>query len=146
MRNAANALAAVCALLLSLSSNASVYKCVGPDGRTEYQDVSCEGRPGGEVTINPNVVTPIDQTANLLVNREISARLAARARADADAQRGPAFEPPPVPAYSPDDSPLLDYYYPSYLQRRRPILRHLADKRPMHRTVPAPTPHRPIER
>jgi hypothetical protein len=133
-------------LLLSLSSNASVYKCVGLDGRTEYQDVPCEGRSGGEVTINPNVVIPMDQTANLLASREISDRLAARARADADALRGPNFEPVLVPAYSPDDSPLLDYYYPIYPQRRRPVLHHLAGKRPTHRSVPAPSPHRPIER
>lgn len=144
MRNAARALAALAMLLLALSSKASVYKCVG-DGKTEYQDAPCEGRSGGELTINPNVVTPIDQTANMLANREISDRLSARARADAEAQRIPIFEPVPVPAYSPDDSLASVYDYPVYQPRRRPI-HHPADKLPKRRTVPAPSPHRPIER
>ncbi|MGH8850824.1 MAG: DUF4124 domain-containing protein, partial [Casimicrobiaceae bacterium] len=70
-RSGAGALALLGAVLLSLSVNAAVFKCVATDGSVEYRDTACEGKSGGELAVNPNVVSPIDQTANRAADRAL---------------------------------------------------------------------------
>jgi hypothetical protein len=92
-----------------------IYKCVASDGRTAFQDSPCEGNmTGDKVTLHPNVVAPIDQSASIMASQALSERMYARRRAEdaevrdrmqREASMGPPveqqiYEPPYYAAYA----------------------------------------------
>jgi hypothetical protein len=100
-------LRAVCAaaslfMLATAEADVHVYKCVDQDGRTEYRDSLCVGNVGEQVTLRPNVTSPIDQSAAQAANSALSARISARMRLEEEqAMRQQAFGPAIVGAPPP---------------------------------------------
>ncbi len=78
-RVAASLLIAIFAVTARASD---IYKCVAPDGRTSFQDSPCVANTTGDrLTVHPNVVVPIDQSAAIIASQAISDRVSARNRA-----------------------------------------------------------------
>jgi len=110
-----------------------IYKCVGREGRTAFQDSPCEGTATGEkLIVHPNVVVPIDQSESISASRAISERVSARRRAVEDAefrermvQQAAAAPPPPQPSQEPayfnDYAPYA--YFPPVRQRTERVPR-----------------------
>lgn len=125
--NGLPAVLACVAMSAAFAANAdAVYKCTDQNGRIEFRDWPCTGETGGEVTIHPNVVREIDQTAAAEAGKVISERLAERAKAD-EADRAAritaqAAAAPPDAYVAPQP-----YVYPyAYVSQPRSHRRHVA--------------------
>jgi hypothetical protein len=95
-----------------------IYRCVGPAGQWEYRDFACGEGSGDKISVRPNVVAAIDQSAARRANDELSQRIAARKRAAEDASmrermmRDASAEPPPIePLAQAPDYPIVGYPY-----------------------------------
>lgn len=126
------------AMSAAFAANAgAVYKCTDQNGRIEFRDWPCTGDTGGEVTVQPNVVREIDQTAAAEAGKAIGERLAARAKTD-EADRAARITAQAAAAPSEPYVALQPYVYPyGYVPRPRPHRRHVAAPvKPPVRTVP----------
>lgn len=120
-----------------------IYKCVGSEGRTAFQDSPCAGSTtGGKLIVHPNVVVPIDQSASISASQAISDRVSARRRAADDAalrdrMLQEAAAPPPI-AQAPQDQA---YYYGYAPNAFLPRVKHRTERAPR----PENRSHVPVE-
>jgi hypothetical protein len=146
-------LAAACGIgFADLACAVGVFRCVDAAGQTEYRDSPCDaGVRADVVNIEPNAVSEMNQGATRAANAMLSARIAARVRAEAahDAAIASLARPTEPVVESPE--PDVYWYAPAYTTSRREASHHRAQVRdrrrggngePEHNVAPRPHPLR----